>query len=44
MLADPALAARLRRAARAFATANLDMAQHLAAMDGLVERVTGQRP
>jgi glycosyltransferase involved in cell wall biosynthesis len=44
MLADAALAARLRGAARAFAMAHLDMARHLAAMDRLVERVTGLRP
>ncbi len=44
MLTDSALAARLRTSARAFAMSHLDMAQHLAAMDGLVERVTGTRP
>jgi glycosyltransferase involved in cell wall biosynthesis len=44
MLADAALAERLRAAARDFAAAHLDLAQHLAAMDGLVARVTGMQP
>lgn len=44
MLSDTALAERLRASARAFAVSHLDMAKHVAAMDRMVERMTGTRP
>jgi glycosyltransferase involved in cell wall biosynthesis len=44
MLTDQPLAARLRASARAYALSHLDVAQHLLAMDRLVERVTGMAP
>lgn len=41
-LADPALSASLRRAARAFAERHLRMQDHLAGYEALIHRLTGQ--
>lgn len=44
LLNDKALSTRLRAAARAYAVANLDSAQHIAAMDALVRETVGEQP
>jgi glycosyltransferase involved in cell wall biosynthesis len=44
MLEDTRLSQRLRRAARAWAEANLDMATYLKAYEALIQRTLGSTP